>query len=127
MTASIKDVNKLCDHEDYVEDQEIKLENKEEQLNQLKETLEAKENEIRARKDRLKRTKTVSYLTGTRWTKSNDCERAQELGARAIAETASKLADKTRLNAKERRPGRARRDSKTLRNLGRRAQVSRSP
>ncbi len=30
--------DKLCDREDYVEDQEIKLENKEEQLNQLKET-----------------------------------------------------------------------------------------
>ncbi len=39
--------DKLCDREDYVEDQEI-LENKEEQLNQLKETLEAKENEIRS-------------------------------------------------------------------------------
>ncbi len=36
--------DKLCDREDYVEDQ-IKLENKEEQLNQLKGTLEAKENE----------------------------------------------------------------------------------
>ncbi len=34
-------------------------------LNQLKETLEAKENETEPEKDRLKRTKTVSYLTGT--------------------------------------------------------------
>ncbi len=58
--------DKLRDREDHVEDQEIKLENKEEQLNQLKETLEAKENENPSpRKMRLKRTKTVSYLTGT--------------------------------------------------------------
>ncbi len=55
------------DREDYVEDQEIKLlKIKEEQFNQLKETLEAKENgETEPEKDRLKRTKTVSYLTGT--------------------------------------------------------------
>ncbi len=50
MTASIKNVNRdYVTSEDYVEDQEIKLEN-EEQLNQLKETLEAKENEIRPEK-----------------------------------------------------------------------------
>ncbi len=41
MTVSIMNEDKLCDREDYVEDQ-IKLENKEEQLNQLWETLEAK-------------------------------------------------------------------------------------
>ncbi len=33
------------DREDYVEDQEIKLENKEEQLNQLMKNTKAKENE----------------------------------------------------------------------------------
>ncbi len=48
-TASIKEREdtSYVISEDYVEDQEIKLENKEEQLNQLENT-EVKENEIRA-------------------------------------------------------------------------------
>ncbi len=81
MTASIKERNTLCDREDYVEDQEIKLENKsKEQLNQLKETRKAKEKRRNPspRKMRLKRTKTVSYLTGTQLMDKagNDNERA---------------------------------------------------
>ncbi len=61
MTASIKereDKFSLCDREDYVEDQEIKLENKEEQLNQLKETLKRESRtKSEPEKDRLKRTR----------------------------------------------------------------------
>ncbi len=100
---------KLRDREDYVEDQEIKLENdKEEQLNQLKETLEAKENEIRFFRERQveKDEDLVSYFRqGTHWMdkeqrlaeRTKNCEQEE-----AIAETASKLADKTReLNARK--------------------------
>ncbi len=92
--------------EDYVEDQEIKLENKEEQLNQLKETLEAKGNEIEP-KDRLKRTDGIVFDRDTDGQEQRLAERAQELlGKEAIAETASKLADKTRSNAREDLDGR---------------------
>ncbi len=80
MAASIMNEDKLCDREDYVEDQEIKLENKEEQ-NQLKETLEAKENETVP----LKRTKTVSYLTGRTDGQRATIGRAQELREQEVA------------------------------------------
>ncbi len=66
MTASIKErEDKLCDQEDYVDTKKL-LENKERTIEPAYETLEAKENETEPEKDRLKRTKTVSYLdTGT--------------------------------------------------------------
>ncbi len=80
---------KLCDREDYVEDQEIKLENKEEQLNQRLRK-HWKENEIRAReKTGWKSTKTVSYLTGPDGQRATINERARDCGEEAIAETAS--------------------------------------
>ncbi len=70
MTASIKereDKRRYVTVKTTSKTKKLTLENKEEtELNQLKETLEAKENEIRSlRKMKLKRTKTVSYLTGT--------------------------------------------------------------
>ncbi len=113
MTASIKErEDKLCDREDYVEYlKKIKLENKEEQLNQLTEfTWKRKRVERKTGfKDRLKRTKTVSYLTGTHW-----MDKEQRLAERVLkncgskkrlsVETASKLADKTRELTQGRRP-----------------------
>ncbi len=81
-----------CDREDYVEDQEIKLENKEERLNQL-ETLKEREQKSEPEKDRLKRTKTVSYLTGrTEDRKSKSVLQELREQEEAIAETASKPA-----------------------------------
>ncbi len=63
MTASIKRrEDKLCDREDYVEDQKLSAKTKREQLNQQGNT-GSEENEIEGPKDRLKRTKTVSYFT----------------------------------------------------------------
>ncbi len=65
MTASIKErEDKLCDREDYVEDQKLS-ENKEEQLNSEEHWKRKRELEIQARKEQVERTKTVSYLTGT--------------------------------------------------------------
>ncbi len=54
----------------FVEDQEIKLENKEEQLNQQGNTGSERERNQARKTD--ERTKTVSYLTGTLMDKSND-------------------------------------------------------
>ncbi len=46
MTASIRNVNKLCDREDFVEDQEVKRK-QEEQLNQQKGNTGSEESKIR--------------------------------------------------------------------------------
>ncbi len=59
-----RNVKTSYDREDHVEDQEIKLENKEEQLNQLRKHWKRKRTKSEPEKDRLKMTKTVSYLTG---------------------------------------------------------------
>ncbi len=65
----------------------------EEQLNQQEHW--KRRNEIRP-EDRLKRTKTVSYLTGTLMDQTAIGRACSEQGQEeAIAETASKLADKT--------------------------------
>lgn len=107
MTASIKErEDKLCDHEDYIEDKEIELENKEEQLNKVKEVLEAKEADLIARERQVDKDAddVVFEKDAVQAREAKLAERAQELRAQeeAIAETASKLADKTReLNLRE--------------------------
>ena len=107
MTASIKErEDKLCDHEDYIEDKEIELENKEEQLNKVKEALDAKEADLIARERQVDKDAddVVFEKDAVQAREAKLAERAQELWEReeAIAETASKLADKTReLNLRE--------------------------
>lgn len=107
MTASIKErEDKLCDHEDYIEDKEIELENKEEQLNKVKEALEAKEADLIARERQVDKDAddVVFEKDAVQAREAKLVERDQELRAReeAIAETASKLSDKTReLNLRE--------------------------
>ncbi len=60
-------------------------------LNQL-----AEQAKLEPEKDRLKRTRTVSYVTGTQlMDKSKFTGRASGATREVIAETASKLADKT--------------------------------
>lgn len=107
MTASIKErEDKLCDHEDYIEDKEIELENKEEQLNKVKEVLEAKEADLIARERQVDKDAddVVFEKDVVQAREAKLAERARELREReeAIEETASKLADKTReLSARE--------------------------
>lgn len=107
MTASIKErEDKLCDHEDYIEDKEIELENKEEQLNKVKEALDAKEADLIARERQVDKDAddVVFEKDVVQAREAKLAERAQELREReeAIVETASKLADKTReLNLRE--------------------------
>lgn len=107
MTASIKErEDKLCDHEDYIEDKEIELENKEEQLNKVKEVLEAKEADLIARERQVDKDAddVVFEKDAIQAREAKLAERARELREReeAIEETASKLADKTReLSARE--------------------------
>ncbi len=93
MTASIKErEDKLCDREDYVEDQEIKFENKEEQLSSLRK--HQRENETEPEKRQVERTKICivfgqDVIDGQRATIGRAC---QELWEQVlIAETASKL------------------------------------
>ncbi len=70
---------------DYVEDQEIKLENKEEQLSQLKETLEGRETKLFPERQVEKDEDGIVFDSNAR-TKSNDrAERAQESGRRGLS------------------------------------------
>ncbi len=68
----------------------LSLENSREHRNQLKENTEARRTKLEPEKDRLKRTKTVSYLTGTPCTEQRLAERSRTAEQEeAIAETAS--------------------------------------
>ncbi len=70
----------ICDREDYVEDQEIKLESKEEQLNQLLKHWKRKRTKLSLRKRQVEKDEDGIDLTGrTDGQRATITERAQEL------------------------------------------------